>query len=164
MTPLQPRTPTLSSHLGDTARLREVNGLALLPRPRTPLALCPFVLQFSHSPEEPPRGLRGDTAQLREVDGPTLAPPLHTPLALCPSISQIQRQDTIEIMSNIQYHYLDLVDAVVRQGSFIDKMYAFGWTEPGYFNAKEDELVLMHATARYHACVLPTLLRAKPTC
>ncbi|GBE80304.1 hypothetical protein SCP_0300190 [Sparassis crispa] len=30
-------------------------------------------------------------------------------------------------------------------------MYAFGWTELGYFNDKEDELVLMHAMARYHA-------------
>ncbi|GBE89582.1 hypothetical protein SCP_1602450 [Sparassis crispa] len=46
---------------------------------------------------------------------------------------------------------IDLVGAVVRQGSFIDKMYAFGWTEPGYFDDKEDELVLVHATARYHA-------------
>ncbi|GBE89583.1 hypothetical protein SCP_1602460 [Sparassis crispa] len=46
---------------------------------------------------------------------------------------------------------IDLVGAVVRQGAFIDKMHEFGWTKPGYFDSGEDELVLVHATARYHA-------------
>ncbi|GBE89584.1 hypothetical protein SCP_1602470 [Sparassis crispa] len=46
---------------------------------------------------------------------------------------------------------IDLVGAVVRQGAFIDKMHEFGWTRPGYFDDEEDELVLVHATARYHA-------------
>ena len=36
---------------------------------------------------------------------------------------------------------IDLTGAVIRQGSFIDKMAQFGWTEPGYFDDKEDELV-----------------------
>lgn len=49
---------------------------------------------------------------------------------------------------------IDLVGAVVRQGSFIGKMYDFGWTEPGYFDTPEDEVVLLHAIARYHAWVL----------
>ena len=39
----------------------------------------------------------------------------------------------------------------MRQCSFIDKMHSFGWTEPGYFDSKEDELVLVHSIARYHA-------------
>ena len=46
---------------------------------------------------------------------------------------------------------IDLVGAVIRQGSFIDKMTEFGWTEPGYFDARKDELVLVHAISRYHA-------------
>ena len=46
---------------------------------------------------------------------------------------------------------VELVGAVLRQCSFIDKMHNFGWTEPDYFDAPEDELVLMHAVARYHA-------------
>ncbi|KAL6301395.1 hypothetical protein BKA93DRAFT_828352 [Sparassis latifolia] len=54
---------------GNTARLREVDGPALSPRPRTPLALRPSVFRPSRS---------------REVDGPALAPPLRTPLALRP--------------------------------------------------------------------------------
>ncbi|KAI0339604.1 hypothetical protein BDW22DRAFT_1335746 [Trametopsis cervina] len=46
---------------------------------------------------------------------------------------------------------IDLVGAVIRQGSFIDKMSDFGWTMPGYFDDKEDEVVLVHSIARYHA-------------
>ena len=49
---------------------------------------------------------------------------------------------------------VDLVGAVIRQGAFVDKMHDFGWTEPGYFDHKEDELVLVHSIARYHAWVL----------
>lgn len=48
---------------------------------------------------------------------------------------------------------VELVGAVLRQCSFIDKMVNFGWTEPGYFDSEEDEIVLVHAIARYHACV-----------
>ncbi|THG99278.1 hypothetical protein EW026_g3040 [Hermanssonia centrifuga] len=46
---------------------------------------------------------------------------------------------------------IDLVGAVIRQCSFVDKMHLFGWTEPGYFDDKEDEAVLIHAITRYHA-------------
>ena len=48
---------------------------------------------------------------------------------------------------------IDLVGAVIRQGSFIDKMHDFGWTETGYFDDPVDEVVLAHAIARYHAYV-----------
>lgn len=48
---------------------------------------------------------------------------------------------------------VDLVGAVIRQGSFIDKMHLYGWTEPGAFDKPEDEVVLQHAIARYHAYV-----------
>lgn len=48
---------------------------------------------------------------------------------------------------------IDLVGAVIRQGSFVDKMDHLGWTTPGYFDEKEDEVVLVHAIARYHAYV-----------
>lgn len=46
---------------------------------------------------------------------------------------------------------LDFVGAVIRQGSFVDKMHAFGWTEPTYFDDPVEEVVLVHAIARYHA-------------
>jgi len=46
---------------------------------------------------------------------------------------------------------IELVGAVLRQGSFIDKMDNFGWTKPGYFDDPKDEIVLQHAIARYHA-------------
>ena len=49
---------------------------------------------------------------------------------------------------------VNLVGAVVRQCLFVDKMHNFGWTEPGYFDAEEDELVLVHAITRYHAYVI----------
>lgn len=48
---------------------------------------------------------------------------------------------------------MDLVNAIVRQCSFVDKMYDFGWSVPGFFDSPEDELVLQHAIARYHGYV-----------
>lgn len=48
---------------------------------------------------------------------------------------------------------VDLVGAVIRQGSFVDKMHNFAWTEPTYFDDAVDEIVLVHAIARYHAYV-----------
>jgi hypothetical protein len=42
---------------------------------------------------------------------------------------------------------------VLRQSSFVQKMTHLEWTKPGYFDAPEDEVVLQHAIARYHACV-----------
>jgi len=46
---------------------------------------------------------------------------------------------------------VDLVGAVLRQESFVRKMYDLGWTRPGFFDAIVDELALRHALARYHA-------------
>ena len=46
---------------------------------------------------------------------------------------------------------LDLVGAVLRQCSFIDKMHNLKWTEPGRFGGADDTTVLAHAIARYHA-------------
>ncbi|KAF8165958.1 hypothetical protein B0H34DRAFT_648995 [Crassisporium funariophilum] len=46
---------------------------------------------------------------------------------------------------------VELVGAVLRQGSFVQKMYDLGWTKPGFFDAVGDELALQHAIARYHA-------------
>ncbi|PCH42493.1 hypothetical protein WOLCODRAFT_17768 [Wolfiporia cocos MD-104 SS10] len=42
---------------------------------------------------------------------------------------------------------VDLVGA----GSFIDKMYEFGWTEPAFYQDEDERIVLEHAIARYHA-------------
>lgn len=49
---------------------------------------------------------------------------------------------------------LFLLFQVLRQGSFVQKMHGLRWTVPSYFNSKEDEVVLQHCTARYHAYVL----------
>lgn len=46
---------------------------------------------------------------------------------------------------------IDLVGAVIRQGSFIEKMHSFGWTQADFFDAPQDEVVLVHAITRYHA-------------
>ncbi|KDQ63947.1 hypothetical protein JAAARDRAFT_187342 [Jaapia argillacea MUCL 33604] len=46
---------------------------------------------------------------------------------------------------------VDLVGAVVRQGSFVSKMQELGWTEPSYFDSAGDEVALQHCIARYHA-------------
>jgi hypothetical protein len=36
----------------------------------------------------------------------------------------------------------------------VHKMHALRWTEPDYFETREDEIALQHAIARYHAFVL----------
>ena len=46
---------------------------------------------------------------------------------------------------------VELVGAVLRQESFVRKMYNLGWTRPGFFDDRRNELALHHATARYHA-------------
>ncbi|KAK0472456.1 hypothetical protein IW261DRAFT_1343552 [Armillaria novae-zelandiae] len=50
-----------------------------------------------------------------------------------------------------QIFSLDLIGAVLRQGTFVDKMHKLCWTEPGFFSSAEDEVALKHSTARYHA-------------
>ncbi|KAG6907304.1 hypothetical protein DXG01_009468 [Tephrocybe rancida] len=46
---------------------------------------------------------------------------------------------------------VDLVGAVLRQGSFVKKMHDLQWTQPGFFDSKDDEIALQHSIARYHA-------------
>ncbi|KAG6907301.1 hypothetical protein DXG01_009465 [Tephrocybe rancida] len=40
---------------------------------------------------------------------------------------------------------------VLRQGSFVKKMHDLQWTQPGFFDLKNDEVGLEHSIARYHA-------------
>ncbi|KAK0230087.1 hypothetical protein IW262DRAFT_377559 [Armillaria fumosa] len=56
---------------------------------------------------------------------------------------------------------LDLTGAVLRQGTFVDKMCKLGWTEPDFFSSSEDEVALKHCTARYHAFL--DLMSSSPT-
>ncbi|CAA7259398.1 unnamed protein product [Cyclocybe aegerita] len=53
--------------------------------------------------------------------------------------------------SDDKIYSVELVGAVLRQGSFVQKMYDLGWTKPGFFDGSSDELALQHALARYHA-------------
>lgn len=56
---------------------------------------------------------------------------------------------------------LDLVGAVLRQASFIEKMARLGWTESGCFTSATNEIVLLHAVARYHSFL--NLMSSRPT-
>ena len=40
---------------------------------------------------------------------------------------------------------------VLRQGSFVKKIYDLGWTSSTFFEKHEDAPVLHHAIVRYHA-------------
>ncbi|KAJ3489796.1 hypothetical protein NLJ89_g11494 [Agrocybe chaxingu] len=53
--------------------------------------------------------------------------------------------------NNDKIYSIDLIGAVLRQGSFVQKMYDLQWTRPGFFDEPQDEMALHHATARYHA-------------
>ncbi|KAK7442082.1 hypothetical protein VKT23_016357 [Stygiomarasmius scandens] len=55
---------------------------------------------------------------------------------------------------------IDLVGAVLRQGSFISKMQSLNWTTPGFLTG-QNALVLYHAIARYHAFL--DLMMANPS-
>ncbi|KAF7304477.1 hypothetical protein HMN09_00850000 [Mycena chlorophos] len=55
---------------------------------------------------------------------------------------------------------VELVSAVLRQGSFVSKMHQLGWTKPGAFDSHEDQLALLHVVARYHAFL--DLMAASP--
>ena len=46
---------------------------------------------------------------------------------------------------------VELIGAVLRQETFVRKMYDLGWTRPGFFDTSDDERALQHALARYHA-------------
>ncbi|KAJ2912587.1 hypothetical protein MD484_g7832, partial [Candolleomyces efflorescens] len=53
---------------------------------------------------------------------------------------------------------VDLSSAVLRQGDFVQKMTHLEWTKSGFFDAPADEVVLQHAIARYHACIINRFL------
>jgi len=44
-------------------------------------------------------------------------------------------------------------EQVLRQDAFTEKMHQLGWSQPGFFDSKEDEIALHHCVARYHAYV-----------
>ncbi|KAH9035881.1 hypothetical protein EDB85DRAFT_2211533, partial [Lactarius pseudohatsudake] len=46
---------------------------------------------------------------------------------------------------------VDLIGAVLRQGSFVKNIYDLGWTSSSYLEKHEDAAVLHHAIVRYHA-------------
>ncbi|EPT03017.1 hypothetical protein FOMPIDRAFT_1117270, partial [Fomitopsis schrenkii] len=46
---------------------------------------------------------------------------------------------------------VDLAAAVLRQGAFIDTLDDLGWTAPGFFDDPDNQELLTHALARYHA-------------
>ncbi|KAG8781171.1 hypothetical protein FRC20_009019 [Serendipita sp. 405] len=58
------------------------------------------------------------------------------------------------------YASIDLVAAVLRQGSFIEKMRELGWLEFSHFQASANQVTLLRAIARYHAFL--DLIAAKP--
>jgi len=46
---------------------------------------------------------------------------------------------------------VNLAGAVLRQGSFIQKMDDLGWTVPSYYDSKDGRVALQHSVTRYHA-------------
>lgn len=67
------------------------------------------------------------------------------------SAGQNLRRRIMSAYSDDRIFSIELVGAVLRQESFIDKMVALGWTDPAYFESEEDGVALDHAVARYHA-------------
>lgn len=53
---------------------------------------------------------------------------------------------------------VELVSAVIRQGSFIDRIHNLGWLDSGHFEGAATESILIHAIVRYHAYVYITIL------
>ncbi|KIM59805.1 hypothetical protein SCLCIDRAFT_1185598, partial [Scleroderma citrinum Foug A] len=44
---------------------------------------------------------------------------------------------------------VDLVGAVLRQASFVQKIHDLGWTSPGFFDSEEDAVMLRHCMTRF---------------
>ncbi len=64
----------------------------------------------------------------------------------------ISRPDRIiSAYANEKVYSVELIGAVLRQETFVRKMYDLGWTRPGFFDTSDDERALQHALARYHA-------------
>ncbi|KAK7469974.1 hypothetical protein VKT23_001411 [Stygiomarasmius scandens] len=81
------------------------------------------------------------------------------------ALRSYDQQDIARIMSAYTDDHifsLDLIGAVIRQNTFVTKMYDLGWTNPTFFDGKEseNETVLYHAIARYHAFL--DLINANP--
>ncbi|EPQ58878.1 hypothetical protein GLOTRDRAFT_125199 [Gloeophyllum trabeum ATCC 11539] len=67
------------------------------------------------------------------------------------AVGENLRRRVMSAYSDDRIFSVELVGAVLRQESFIDKMVALGWTDLAYFDSEQDELALHHAVARYHA-------------
>jgi len=64
----------------------------------------------------------------------------------------ISRPDRIiSAYANEKLYSVELIGAVLRQETFVRKMYDLKWTFPGFFDTSNDERALQHALARYHA-------------
>lgn len=74
-------------------------------------------------------------------------------------LPRIQRLATA--YSNAGLASLDLVGAVLRQGTFVDKMVQLGWTRPGRFDQAIHLAPLVRSIARYHAFL--DLMSCHPT-
>ncbi|KAL0950339.1 hypothetical protein HGRIS_010309 [Hohenbuehelia grisea] len=72
-------------------------------------------------------------------------------LKLAPMLKPNLRRHILSAYSNNRIFSVDLVGAVLRQGSFTKKMHDLQWTKPGYFSSSVDAIALQHAIARYHA-------------
>ncbi|PVF99604.1 hypothetical protein CPB86DRAFT_813763 [Serendipita vermifera] len=68
-----------------------------------------------------------------------------------PARSRPRLQRVVTAYSHFGPACLDLVGAVLRQGSFIEKMVNLGWTRPGRFDYSRDSAPLVRCIARYHA-------------
>ena len=92
--------------------------------------------------------------KLREVLAPQTRLSVHlvTSVMACSANGHPHRLSRIMVTYfNEKPYSVELVGAVIRQGSFVQKMYDLGWTKAGYFDSVDDELALQHALARYHA-------------
>ncbi|KAK0190266.1 hypothetical protein F5146DRAFT_1193644 [Armillaria mellea] len=68
-----------------------------------------------------------------------------------PSIGEQMLFRIVSAYKDDKIFSLNLIGAVLRQSTFVDKMCKLGWTKPDFFSSSEDELALKHCMARYHA-------------
>ncbi|KAI9572327.1 hypothetical protein HD554DRAFT_1671379 [Boletus coccyginus] len=72
--------------------------------------------------------------------------------------AELKESFVVRITNRIDHAYSDdrpfsieLVGAVLRQGSFVRKMAELGWTHPGFLSDSDGAIILEHCVARYHA-------------
>lgn len=96
--------------------------------------------------EKPTSGVDEDLcfALMKEAD--FFLPKLRAKLGRQPIVRRI-----MSAYNDDKIYSVDLVGAVLRQGTFVFKMVDLGWTQPGFFDSAEDKVALQHAIARYHA-------------